>query len=772
MRITTSLLVATLTLLPAAAAAQGTAPAQTTASPATSGTIDFGVRGTTSSGDAARYERYRDLGDGFFFENLRVHSERNNWVLDFLGTHAGRRDQRFSGSFVRPGRFKGWAVWDQIPMLMSETTRTLFSQDFDDPQAVLTIPEALRTQVQANAGANPVVAVVPGLFAENARTFDTRSRRDTLRTGFEYIATNELTVRGQFQSTGREGTLPYGASFGHGALVEFPAPIDHRLNDFETNAEFTRGDLLVRGGYTGSWFTNEATVVTVDNPFRAFDSTSAPARGGLSLAPSNSYFTVNGMLSYRLPRKSRVTAFVSVGSLKDAGDALMSQTVNTANTPLPLARTTVEGEARTTAFNLNFSSRPNRYLDVSARFRSYDYDNRTPEFAMTQRVAYDNSPGNATMSTLGGTSYTPNHDGVSGVLTEPFGVARYTFDGDVRLSPWSGMSVGGGYSRIQEDRSHRFFEKTTENLLRLTFDTIGNQWFTLRTKYEYGQKRGDVTEEWEEELFDIGEQPFIRHFDIAQRDRNRITLTAAFTPTATMALNASVAAGKDDYIESEFGLRDNTHRVYSLGADLMPSEMLSFGASYSFEKYAALSRSRQASPPGSTQAKLSFEAYLEQARLPGSAYEIADARRNWAVDSADRAHSVILFAGVNKIRDKVDVEFSYDFNRARATYDYITGPVADRTLPEEVIIDSTLPVPTQLPPVKSSLQRGTLDVVYALTDRVGVGLSYWHERYRVNDFTLDAESTPNLARTNAVLLGYLYRPYTANTVWGRLLVRF
>ena len=31
-------------------------------------TIDFGVRGTSADGDAARYERYRDLGDGLFLE--------------------------------------------------------------------------------------------------------------------------------------------------------------------------------------------------------------------------------------------------------------------------------------------------------------------------------------------------------------------------------------------------------------------------------------------------------------------------------------------------------------------------------------------------------------------------------------------------------------------------------------------------------------------------------------------------------------------------------
>jgi hypothetical protein len=51
---------------------------------------------------------------------------------------------------------------------------------------------------------------------------------------------------------------------------------------------------------------------------------------------------------------------------------------------------------------------------------------------------------------------------------------------------------------------------------------------------------------------------------------------------------------------------------------------------------------------------------------------------------------------------------------------------------------------------------------------LSIGLSYWYERYRVNDFTLDIDANPDLVRGQALLIGYLYRPYTANTVWGRL----
>jgi hypothetical protein len=422
----------------------------------------------------------------------------------------------------------------------------------------------------------------------------------------------------------------------------------------------------------------------------------------------------------------------------------MPQTINTTNTPAPLPRSVIDGEARTVGTNFSFVSRPTQNTDVSILFRTYDYDNRTPVFSTSQMIPYDNAPTNLS----------------SPVSTEAFGVLRHTFDADFKFLPGSGTSVGVGFSRLQEERSHRIFESTTDNTLRLIFDTLGNRWLTLRTKYEHAQRRGTGLEHGELELAAIGEQPGMRHYDLAPRDRDRVTLLAAITATSSLALTGSVAMGKDDYrlelpatstaLESLFGMRDNSHRVYSIGLDAVPDDLVTLGASYSYERYNALSRSRQASPGP----------------------EFVDPTRNWAAEGTDRAHSVILTAGFDQIAEKISIEFAVDYNRTRALYEYTAGTVPDRTLPEETVITTTLPPPTGLPLVKSDLARGTADFVYSLTSRVGVGISYWYEQYWVEDFTLDAEANPELARGQALLMGYLYRPYSANTFWARLIYRW
>lgn len=701
-------------------------PEPSQAAQPTTGWIDVGVRGTGLNGDGARYERYRDLGDGLFLEGFRLDHVQNGWFLTLGSDHAGRKDQRFAGAATRPGRFDLWFLWDQIPMLMSNSTRSLF--DADGSPDVLTIRDDFQSAVQTTP------AALAAIFTGNATRFETSSRRHIAEGGVRFLATRDLTLKATVRRTNREGVIPYGGSFGHSSLVEVPAPVNHALTDIEVGGEFKRGRLLARTGYTASLFHNESTTLEFDSPFRVLDIMGTPSRGRLSLSPSSSYMGVNGLVTVQLPGRSRATAYASIGSLTDDGDPIMPQTINSANLALiaPLERTTVDGEARTSAINLTFSTRPVRWADASLRFRSYDYDNRTPELSLTQRVAYDNAP-----SALP----TPVH-------TEPFGIVRHDFDAEFRVTPLRRAAAAVGFARLAEERNHRLFESTEENIVRVTFDSVGHEYFTVRTKFEHGTRRGEGLDL--SVLQAVGEQTGMRHFDVASRDRDRVTVIASVTPLSWAAINASLAAGKDDYVESVFGLRDNSHRVFTVGVDAAPADGVSFAPSYSFERYRALSRSRQANP--------------------GPQFD--DPSRNWAADSTDRVHSFVLAGSLTGPAERVSVDVSYDFNRARAIHTYIAGAVADRTLPEEVVVESTLPPPSQLPPTRSQLHRGTADVLYALTDRLSFGLSYWYEDYQVEDFTLDADANPDLVRGQVLLIGYLYRPYTANTLWGRLVYRW
>ena len=745
MRIRTLLALAALLAVPA------TAWSQVPASPGIAGTfgmLDFGVRGTTTEGDAARYERYRDLSDGFFLDFANIQRHNGAWLYDFTGNHIGYKDQRYVGTASKQGKFLGWFMWDQIPMLMSRTTATFFQGDPLFNGGLLEIDNAIQVLGQANANN------IPALYNNNTQGFETWTERHIAEGGARYMATSAWTINALVRNTNKNGGIPSGGSFGHSQLVETIQPMDHTFQDVDANAEWMSGRYLLRAGYTGSIFSNANSSVTFDNPWRAVDALSASSRGRYSLAPSHSFMGVNGLASVSLPRRSRVTAYIAANALRDNDAEILPYSANSVTTGQnPLPRTTVDGAANTIATNINFTSRPSRYWDVQARFRSYRYDNQTPEFETFQRVSYDNAVSNS----------------ATAIVTEPFGVNRMSLDADARWLITPGTSLGVGYTWLDESRSHRIYETTVDNVVRVTFDTISNSWFTVRARYEHAQRRGEGLDE--ALLTSIGEQPGMRHSDVAPRDRDRFTLLTMFHITSYLTFDLSAALGNDDFLQSEFGLRDNNHRVYASGLTFSPRENVSVSASYSFENYLALARSRQANPTTPAGCTPVYPAPPGQVTC-----QFNDPSRDWAVDSEERVHSFIIDANFTNLFKHVDVRLAWDLNMSDSVYPYITGDVADRTLPEETPpVPSTLPTPKQLPPVLHDFNRGTVDLVYNFNRRWALGFSYWYEKYDVQDFSLDVESVTTggqPATSNAVLLGYMYRPYTAQTGWLRLLLRW
>ncbi len=724
MRNYTALALLVALMIPATVAAQ-----ETTTSNTSSGWVDFGVRGSSLTGDASRYERYRDLGDGLFLETFRWKAQRDGWFLNAGADHVARRDQRYTVGVARPGTFKGWAQWDQIPMLLSRTTRTPYSSTVPGE---FRLDDAIQAQLQALPASQRSAAVQA--LVNGSPLFDLKSQRHSAAGKFEFMPTTNSSLKVSVKQDYREGAQPFGAGFGHSQLVEFAAPIDHKLTNFEASAELERGPALFRAGYMGSWFTNEVTSVIFDNPLRATDIAGAPSSGRLGLPVSSTQLGVNGMVSVKLPQKSRLTAYATLSTLKDDSGMVLPHTSNTAVLAAagPLDRTSLNGEAKISGLNLNFTSRPSKLLSLNARMRYYDYDNRIPSFTVPIRVSYD-----ANVSVRN----PPLH-------TAGYGVTRLNLDADVRFTPKGPAALTLGYGRYSDERTYRIFEETVDNVMRVKLDTISTGLFTVRAVYEHAQRRGEGFDV--NALIHANEQPGMRHYDVANRDRDRFTVMASFMPVTNWALNLSSAIGRDDYLNSEFGLRDNNHDVYTIGFDGSPSETVGLGLSYSYEDYRSLSRSRQANP----------------------GVQFFDPSRNWATDANDKAHSVVANAEFKRIAEKVDLALSYDYNRTRATYEYITGAVPDRTLPLEAVVPTTLPTPTALPPVKSELSRGTVDATYHINNRIALAVSYWYDKYDVQDFTLDSQAQQTLTAGNNMLLYYTYAPYTAHTTWGRVIVRW
>src|SRR5262249_18478271 len=251
-------------------------------------------------------------------------------------------------------------------------------------------------------------------------------------------------------------------------------------------------------------------------------------------------------------------------------DPIVPFTINSALPTIPLDRLTANAEARVTAMAYTLNSRPADALWLNARFRSYDYDNRTPVFQVTRTVVYD-------------TSVAPFAEGG----TSPYSYKRRTFDADASLTPLKYTALRAGYTHEILDQTFRSFDTTTEDVLRLSADATGVSWLTLRGVYEHGKRVGSGFDEGA--LDDIGEQVSLRQFDISNRVSDRFSAIVQIMPTSSLSLSGTLSAGHEDRSNPQptFGLRDNKSRGYSVGIDFVPRDAISLGLEYTYEKYSA-----------------------------------------------------------------------------------------------------------------------------------------------------------------------------------------
>ena len=237
----------------------------------------------------------------------------------------------------------------------------------------------------------------------------------------------------------------------------------------------------------------------------------------------------------------------------------------------------------------------------------------------------------------------------------------------------------------------------------------------------------------------------MRHFDIANRNRTRFTLIANATPGQMVGFTASAGIGRDEYNDSGHGLQHYDSNQYSVGFNIAPGNPYEFYASYGWENYKSLQRSRNA----------------------GSDAELADPTRDWTTDYEGKVNFLEATFDINGAIERTLIRFTADWNKSNDTYLY--GLVAG----------SPLAVPEQLPPVKNELLRGEVDVTYELAPNLRLGVAYWFDDYKVEDFALGPTTLSGIAlppvepgepvvATNSLLLGYLYRPYTAHVGFVRL----
>ncbi len=775
---------------PAWAQAPQQQPAPAAVAPAL-GSLDVGVRGSNVDGDEARFERYRDLRNGAP-ARLTISRETSSWIFGARAENAGYRDQRYNANYMS-SKVKALSQWDSIPLNYSYLAQVPWQET--SPGA-WTLNRAAREAVQNRTAVgipcappttctNPTTAATtlstPSVYRALATGFDLQQRRDAAGFDLTVHSTEALDWTVGFTTTKKSGHQPFGMSFAFNNANELAIPLDQRTNDFTAGLEWANPKGMFRVGWDGSWFDNRIESLVWDNPLRATDYTGAnglwdpsgysngngPAQGRISLPPSNSQNVISTTGLYKMARHSTVNGIFSFTANRQDADLIPWTTNQVILQNMPffqrLERTSAEAKVRGINAAVNFNSRPTRLVGITARYRYNDHTNTTPPFDGTEYVRFDAVPEE------------------TGGLTEPHNIRRNTFDANVsfNLVAFTALRAGYGYDHV--NRTGRAYSGMADNTFRVSLDTTGNPFVTVRGIYEYVTREGHGFSE--SAIEDGGAQPGLRYYDEANRTRHRGTLVAIVNPIAMVDLTASFSGGKDAYggPGHDFGLLDNSNTAYNVSLGVTPRSEVALGVSYGREKYSAFQKSRNANPPADPSHGIAASDY-------GSWF---DPNRDWTLDQDETVDNLNVYLDLIRAVPNTEIRFGWDFSDSDNAFVH-GGPRiqelrtnAALSGPSAIVYPGfTIPIPCsggvtscfeQLPPATNQWNRATVDLRYFFTTKLGVGVSYWYEKLEIRDFAtvnLPGTETPQIDYLGGLTTGYGNRPYEAHTGFVRLLFFF
>ncbi|MFA6165241.1 MAG: MtrB/PioB family outer membrane beta-barrel protein [Gemmatimonadaceae bacterium] len=772
---------AALLVLASASVAGAQQKAAAPAKPAVEQTWELGFRATTTTGDEARYERYRDLQSGLSSKVL-ITRESDAVSYDFSAANVGYNDQAYAFSYNRFGKAKFNLSFNGQPLNYAYNTLTPYR---DAGNNKWTLDPALRTRVQNKepgvVGIGTTAATnVASIYRSIATEFPMSAQRNTLTMGMKYRVNDFAAVDMKYAMIAKSGNQPWGAAFAFSDATNVPMSLDNTVNEFTAGLELNKSAHgMIRAEYQGSFFKQNFPSLEWDNPLRATDfdngkvppagpwdpsgysNGNGPAFGRMSMAPSSQMNTFRVFGLYKMPNHTTLNGQFSFTKMTQDDDILpfttntkIAQAATYAFFPglAALPRPTAEGEVDGLNAVINFATRPTDYFAFDMKYRFNDHDNVTPHWNGEYNVRFDAVP-----------EYAP------GSLTRGQDIRQSTMEaGATFMLPHRGTALKVGYIMDDVKRGGRAFSDMTDYTFRASLDAYQNQYFNLRGILETTRRIGSGLSI--EHIEEGGGQNELRFYDEADMDRIKSTVILSLTPSSKFDLNLSLNTLDDEYTGEghSFGLLSSNNTSVNLSGNFYMNDKVTFGAMYGVDHFTSNQKSRNANPDSPTSAYNSW----------------VDPNRDWYLDNTEDVATAGVWVDLIQALPKTDIRFAFNFSDSDAEFD-MNGPRVQQLLnPDNVALRT--PGDTRacstgiascyipLPNVTNTWSQLKVDLKHMFRPNMGLGLGYQYEKFEVVDFAT-TDVTPGVPRMDplgAITTGYGNRPYTGSTAIVKLIYMF
>jgi MtrB/PioB family decaheme-associated outer membrane protein len=606
-----------------------------------SGTLDFGF--LYASDPTPKFADYRGIDeDGFNadFDGKGGYLGEQGHYFNFYTDNLAYDSRIVKVDGGKQGTYDLYANYQEIPRYLGHGTVTPYDGVGTD---VLVIP----------AGAS----MAPALL---------ESKRTISGAGFAFTGFGNFRADVDYQRQERDGTKTFGGGLFFTNAALFPAPVKYKTDRFDAGIEYNGKMFQVRAEFTGSDFNNSYNSVTWDNPIPIGfgDEVSRSA-----LEPDNEYQLFSLVGAIRFTDWLRFSGKVSSGEAKQ-NDPFLPYSINPDYSDRPLPRESLQGKLETSMYNIagRLHFRLSKGLDLTASYKASERDNKTPvdEYEPVMFEVYPRGPRS----------------------NRPYSYERSLGKVELRYRPTNNLRFNAGFWTEEMERTYQEVKTTDEDAWFAEAQWAPWALVDVRLKLDHGEREASISEQ--QGNYDRAENPLMRKFNMANRDRDRYTIEVDLAPTERMGINLSLYSTKDDYSESVVGLTAGEETALSIDLNYLFSNGMNVYAFFTDETITS-----------------------EMSGADG------DGATPWNSNTED---DIISWgAGLTgKFNDK-----------ARYGLDYVSS-MADGDITTAA---GNMPVP--FPVLTTELTNIRLYVDFDLSDRWGLGVEAYKERYKTADWMVD-----------------------------------
>lgn len=638
------------------------------------GDLEFG--GIYVDDWSPKFGDYRGFDDDGFFVHLggdASYRSEHGYYMDIYARDLGLESRALEARGGKQGTFEWRASYNEIPRYMGYDSVTPYSGVGTD---VLTLP------ADWNFNSADASDFVP---------LDIDSSRETAAAGLTVGLGSRWSVDADYERQTKDGTRAFsGGTYVVNAAI-FPAPLDYTTDLFTAGVGYASRTTQLRLEFMGSDFDNGYNSVTWDNhiPVVPGDEISRS-----SLEPDNKFHQVALSGAVHFSRNFRISGKVSTGTLEQDDPFLpYSAAPQYEDTPLP--RESLDAELETTMYNLSGRVywRVAGNFDVTASYKSNERDNKTPVDVYTP-IVLEALP--------------------RGVRTNtPYSYDRSQARIDLRYRPGRDLRLAGGVKRDTLERTYQSVRKSEEDSFWFEAALVTWHWMDARLKFDSADRTTSG--------YDVvgyanrADNPLMRKYNLAPRDRNRATLELDLMPTEKMDLALSYYVTDDSYGESVLGLRESEEKSFNIDFNYLLGKETSLYAFFSND---------------TIDAEISGSASISASPWNSST---EDEIQTWGVGVSGRISESLTYG--------------FDYVSSDSTGDILTDSGAGEA---------------PFPSLAADMQNARIYFNFQLNERWGFGLDAYHEKYDTSDWYVDGFGPTDVM--GLLSLGETSPDYSVNVV--------